>query len=74
VCRSRYRQDRDDDPAALVTAPPALRQRGLLVVTTPADRGLWSGHGLGLDQRRRDAARELRRAGERVALGVAAQR
>src|SRR5207247_517472 len=51
----------DDDVAALVTARRALRPGGLLVITVPAYRWLWSGHDVALGHRRRYTARELSR-------------
>jgi len=49
----------DDDAAALATARRALAPGGLLVVTVPAYRWLWSDHDVALGHRRRYAAREL---------------
>src|SRR5439155_683450 len=58
----------DDDVAALVTARRALRPGGLLVITVPAYRWLWSGHDVALGHRRRYTARELSRVVERAGL------
>ena len=60
----------DDDVAALVTARRALRPSGLLVITVPAYRWLWSGHDVALGHRRRYTARELSRVVERAELAV----
>ncbi len=60
----------DDDVAALVTARRALRPGGLLVITVPAYRWLWSGHDVALGHRRRYTARELSRVVERAGLAV----
>jgi len=49
----------DDDAAALATARRALAPGGLLVVTVPAYRWLWSDHDVALGHRRRYAAGEL---------------
>jgi len=51
----------DDDAAGLATARRALAPGGLLVVTVPAYRWLWSGHDVALGHRRRYTARALAR-------------
>jgi len=60
----------DDDVAALETARRALRPGGLLVITVPAYRWLWSGHDVALGHRRRYSARGLARLVERAGLHV----
>lgn len=60
----------DDDAAALGAARRALAPGGLLVVTVPAYRWLWSAHDVALGHRRRYTARELRRLVERAGFGV----
>ena len=55
----------DDDAAGLAAARRALAPGGLLVVTVPAYRWLWSGHDVALGHRRRYTAGVLaRRVGE----------
>jgi SAM-dependent methyltransferase len=60
----------DDDAAGLRAARRVLRDAGVLVVTVPAYRWLWSGHDVALGHRRRYGAAGLRRlvegAGYRV--------
>lgn len=60
----------DDDAAALGAARRALAPGGLLVVTVPAYRWLWSAHDVALGHRRRYTARELRRLVERAGYAV----
>src|SRR5437667_2856762 len=60
----------DDDVAALETARRALCPGGLLVITVPAYRWLWSGHDVALGHRRRYTARGLARLVERAGLHV----
>jgi SAM-dependent methyltransferase len=60
----------EDPPAALATAHRALAAGGLLVVTVPAYRWLWSAHDVALGHRRRYTAGELRRLVERAGFGV----
>jgi len=60
----------DDDVAALVTACRAVRPGGLLVITVPAYRWLWSGHDVALGHRRRYTGRELARVVRRAGLSV----
>jgi SAM-dependent methyltransferase len=60
----------DDDAAALATARRALAPGGLLVVTVPAYRWLWSAHDVALGHRRRYAAPALRRLVTRAGFGV----
>jgi len=60
----------DDDVAALETARRALRPGGLLVITVPAYRWLWSGHDVALGHRRRYTTRGLSRVVERAGLSV----
>src|SRR3989449_2772319 len=60
----------DDDVAALETARRALRPGGLLVITVPAYRWLWSGHDVALGHRRRYTARGLARLVERAGFHV----
>lgn len=61
----------DDDLAALAAARRALAPGGLLMVTVPAYRWLWSGHDLALGHRRRYTARELAGRVERAGFRVA---
>ncbi len=61
----------DDDVAALAVARRALAPGGLLLVSVPAYRWLWSGHDLALGHRRRYTARELARRVERAGFRVA---
>src|SRR5213080_849191 len=56
--------------AALVTACRAVRPGGLLVITVPAYRWLWSGHDVALGHRRRYTGRGLARVVERAGLHV----
>src|SRR2546428_2968780 len=60
----------DADVAALETARRALRPGGLLVITVPAYRWLWSGHDVALGHRRRYTTRGLSPAGEPAGLSV----
>src|SRR2546426_12019635 len=60
----------DADVAALETARRALRPGGLLVITVPAYRWLWSGHDVALGHRRRYTTRGLSRVVERAGLSV----
>ena len=60
----------DADVAALETARRALRPGGLLVITVPAYRWLWSGHDVALGHRRRYTARGLARLVERAGFHV----
>ncbi len=60
----------DDEIAALETARRALAENGLLVVTVPAYRWLWSGHDLALGHRRRYTAPRLRAVVERAGFRV----
>lgn len=59
-----------DDAAALGTARRAVRNGGLLVLTVPAYRWLWSGHDVTLGHLRRYTARELRRLLVATGFGV----
>src|SRR5438034_629539 len=61
----------DDDVAALVTACRAVRPGGLLVITVPAYRWLWSGHDVALGHRRRYTARGLRAVVDAAGLAPA---
>jgi len=60
----------DDDVAALAAARRALAESGLLVVTVPAYRWLWSGHDEALGHRRRYTAARLRAVAERAGFTV----
>ena len=60
----------DDDVAALAAARRGVADGGLLVVTVPAYRWLWSGHDEVLGHRRRYTAAELRAAAERAGFSV----
>ncbi|PYM93698.1 MAG: SAM-dependent methyltransferase [Candidatus Rokuibacteriota bacterium] len=60
----------DDDVAALAAARRAVCEGGLLVVTVPAYRWLWSGHDEVLGHRRRYTAAGLRTAAERAGFRV----
>ena len=60
----------DDDVATLSAARAGVAEGGLLVVTVPAYRWLWSGHDEVLGHRRRYTARELRTAVERAGFRV----
>jgi SAM-dependent methyltransferase len=60
----------EDDVAALTAARQAMREGGLLVVTVPAYRWLWSGHDEVLGHRRRYTAAGLRAAVERAGFKV----
>ena len=60
----------DDDVATLRAARAAVAEGGLLVVTVPAYRWLWSGHDEVLGHRRRYTAGELRAAVERAGFTV----
>jgi SAM-dependent methyltransferase len=50
----------DDDVAALVAAHRALRADGIVMITVPAYRWLWSAHDVRLGHRRRYTAARLR--------------
>jgi SAM-dependent methyltransferase len=60
----------DDDVAALRAARRTIADGGLLVVTVPAYRWLWSGHDDALGHRRRYTARRLRAVVERAGFSV----
>jgi len=60
----------DDDVATLCAARAGVCEGGLLVVTVPAYRWLWSGHDEVLGHRRRYTAAELRAAVERAGFEV----
>jgi hypothetical protein len=60
----------DDDVATLRAARGAVGDGGLLIVTVPAYRWLWSGHDEVLGHRRRYTAGELRAAVERAGFRV----
>jgi len=60
----------DDDVATLCAARKGVGEGGLLVVTVPAYRWLWSGHDEVLGHRRRYTAAELRGAVERAGFTV----
>jgi SAM-dependent methyltransferase len=60
----------DDDVATLCAARAGVGEGGLLVVTVPAYRWLWSGHDEVLGHRRRYTAAELRAAVERAGFEV----
>jgi len=60
----------DDDVATLGAARAGIGEGGLLVVTVPAYRWLWSGHDEVLGHRRRYTAGELRAAVERAGFAV----
>jgi SAM-dependent methyltransferase len=60
----------DDDVETLSAARRAVGDGGLLVVTVPAYRWLWSGHDEVLGHRRRYTAGELRAAVERAGFRV----
>lgn len=60
----------EDDAAALAAARRALAPDGLLVVTVPAYRWLWSAHDVALGHRRRYTARTLRRLVEGAGFRV----
>jgi SAM-dependent methyltransferase len=60
----------DDDVATLCAARAGIGDGGLLVVTVPAYRWLWSGHDEVLGHRRRYTAGELRAAVERAGFAV----
>lgn len=60
----------DDDVATLGAARTSVGEGGLLVVTVPAYRWLWSGHDEVLGHRRRYTASELRAAVERAGFTV----
>ena len=60
----------DDDVATLSAARAGVGEGGLLVVTVPAYRWLWSGHDEVLGHRRRYTAGELRVAVERAGFSV----
>jgi SAM-dependent methyltransferase len=60
----------DDDVAALRAARRTIADGGLLVVTVPAYRWLWSGHDEALGHRRRYTARRLRAVAERAGFSV----
>ena len=60
----------DDDVATLCAAREGVGEGGLLVVTVPAYRWLWSGHDEVLGHRRRYTAAELRAAVERAGFTV----
>ena len=60
----------DDDVATLGAARAGMGEGGLLVVTVPAYRWLWSGHDEVLGHRRRYTAGELRAAVERAGFAV----
>ena len=60
----------DDDVAALVAARRAVAHGGLLIVTVPAYRWLWSGHDEVLGHRRRYTAARLRAVVERAGFSV----
>ncbi|PYN81902.1 MAG: SAM-dependent methyltransferase [Candidatus Rokuibacteriota bacterium] len=60
----------DDDGAALAAACRAVAAGGLLVVTVPAYRWLWSGHDEVLGHRRRYTAAGLRAVVERAGFSV----
>ena len=60
----------DDDVAGLRGARRALARGGLLVVTVPAYRWLWSGHDVALGHRRRYTAARLRGAVEAAGYRV----
>jgi len=60
----------DDDVATLSAARAGVGEGGLLVVTVPAYRWLWSGHDEILGHRRRYTAAELRAAVERAGFRV----
>ena len=60
----------DDDVATLCAARAGVGEGGLLVVTVPAYRWLWSGHDEVLGHRRRYTAAELRAAVERAGFTV----
>lgn len=51
----------DDEGAALAAARRAVREGGLLLITVPAYRWLWSAHDVALGHRRRYTAPALRR-------------
>ena len=63
----------DDDAAGLRGAGRALAAGGVLVVTVPAYRWLWSGHDVALGHRRRYAAGGLRRVVEGAGYRVERQ-
>jgi len=60
----------EDDVAALAAARLAVTEGGLLVVTVPAYRWLWSGHDEVLGHRRRYTAAGLRDVAERAGFRV----
>jgi SAM-dependent methyltransferase len=60
----------DDDVATLGSARTGVGEGGLLVVTVPAYRWLWSGHDEVLGHRRRYTAAELRAVAERAGFTV----
>jgi len=60
----------DDDVATLRAARAGVGEGGVLVVTVPAYRWLWSGHDEVLGHRRRYTAGELRAAVERAGFRV----
>jgi SAM-dependent methyltransferase len=60
----------DDDVATLSAARTGVGEGGLVVVTVPAYRWLWSGHDEALGHRRRYTAVELRAAAERAGFRV----
>jgi SAM-dependent methyltransferase len=60
----------DDDVAALGAARRTIADGGLLIVTVPAYRWLWSGHDEALGHRRRYTARRLRAVAERAGFRV----
>jgi len=60
VCLLDVVEHLDDEAAALAAARRALAPGGLLVVTVPAYRWLWSAHDVALGHRRRYTAGELR--------------
>jgi SAM-dependent methyltransferase len=60
----------DDDAAGLRGARRVLREDGVLVVTVPAHRWLWSAHDVALGHRRRYEAASLRRLVEATGYRV----
>jgi SAM-dependent methyltransferase len=60
----------DDDVGTLCAARGGVGEGGLLVVTVPAYRWLWSGHDEVLGHRRRYTAAELRAVAERAGYEV----